>query len=247
MKESILLISNSSVEGSEYLANHSEPIMAFLKETKLLLFVPYGVDREEWDNYTQVTRKYFNSLGVAVLGSHQVPQDRILTDFSAIFIGGGNTFRLLDELRSQNLPHGIQTLVLSGKMLFIAAGAGANIACSTICPINDLPVTYPKNGFGGINLCPFQIYPDYIDAEQTSNILEARVDEFHKIHDIPVIGLRKGAFIRMSDDFTKTNELFLGGDNGAKFFFKGKPPIDIRYSSRVLLSNDGFTLFAITG
>jgi dipeptidase E len=241
MKSSILLISNSNVNGGEYLAHYAEPIKELLAGIPLLLFVPYSADKSEWDADTQKARVFFNNFGVAVLGVHQIPEERLITELKAtkaIFIDGGNTFRLLKELQQRGLLPIIRAAVLSGEMRYIGAGAGTDVACKTIHTTNDLNVFYPNNGFEGIN-----IFPYYINLESTSKQKEEKMDirivDFHQIHEEPVIGLGEGAYLNINMDFAHTGEIYLGGETGTKLFFKGKDPLEAPHSTNFILTVEG--------
>lgn len=241
MKSSILLISNSYVNGSGYLAHYAEPIKQLLKGVNLLLFVPYAADKSEWDADTQKARVFFNNFGVAVLGVHQLPDDRLFTELNAtkaIFIDGGNPFRLLKELQMRNLLPAIRASVLSGQMRYIGAGAGTDVACKTIFTANDLNIFYPNNGLRGINLFPY-----YIDIRLASIQNEANSDisilDFHQVHEEPVVGLYEGAYLNLDSDFAHTGKVYLGGKAGTKLFFKGKKPIEAPHDANFVLSLEG--------
>ncbi|HXV61567.1 MAG TPA: Type 1 glutamine amidotransferase-like domain-containing protein, partial [Vicinamibacteria bacterium] len=93
----LLLISNSTLHGSGYLDHVAGEIGDFLENVKHVLFVPYALfDR---DAYADQARARFEALGVSldsVHGSRDVR--RAVEDAESVFIGGGNTFRLLKSL-----------------------------------------------------------------------------------------------------------------------------------------------------
>ncbi|MDB5199803.1 MAG: dipeptidase [Chitinophagaceae bacterium] len=240
MQKSILLISSSSVAGSGYLDPFEETIKTFLKDISEILFVPYAADKTNWDFYTQKVRDRFKPFGITVKGIHEV--DNNIENFNAIFIGGGNTFRLLNRLQEFDLLSKINNAVLTKGMRYIGSSAGSNIACKTICTTNDMPIVYPAKGFDGINLIPLQINPHYIDPDPNSTHMgetrDDRIKEFHEANNTPVIGLREGAFLKIDDEYFSSKKMFLGGTNGAKFFFPGKSPIDIRDAKEIIITPD---------
>ncbi|MEO5782928.1 MAG: hypothetical protein ABIQ07_06640 [Ginsengibacter sp.] len=64
-----------------------------------------------------------------------------------------------------------------------------------------------------------------------------RIKEFHEANDTPVIGLREGAFLKIDDEYFQSQKMFLGGNNGAKFFFAGKEPVNIPTAKEIDLNN----------
>lgn len=240
MQKSILLISSSSVAGSGYLDPFEETIRAFLKDIPEIVFVPYSAGKSNWEVYTNKVRDRFKRFGIDVKGIHEVGNK--IDDFKAIFVGGGNTFRLLDHLQQFDLLEKINHCVLKKGMRYIGSSAGSNVACKTMCTTNDMPVVYPTKGFDAINLIPLQINPHYIDPDPGSTHMgetrDDRIKEFHEVNDTPVIGLREGAFLMIDDEYFTSQKMFLGGANGAKFFFKQKEPIDVRDSKEITLSAD---------
>ena len=97
--------------------------------------------------------------------------------------------------------------------------------------------------FNAINLIPLQINPHYIDPDPNSTHMgetrDDRIKEFHEANDTPVIGLREGAYLKIDDEYFASQKMFLGGTNGAKFFFKGKDPIDIRDAREITIMSNG--------
>ena len=240
MQKSILLISSSSVAGSGYLDPFEETIKTFLKDIPEIVFVPYSADKKNWDTYTQKIGERFNLFGIDVKGIHEVAN--IIENFKAIFVGGGNTFRLLTHLQQFGLLSKINNAVLNKGMRYIGSSAGSNVACKTICTTNDMPIIYPPKGFDAINLIPLQINPHYIDPDPKSTHMgetrDDRIKEFHEANTTPVIGLREGAFLKIDDEYYSSQKMFLGGTNGAKFFFKEKEPINIRDAKEIIITSD---------
>lgn len=239
MQKSILLISSSSVAGSGYLDPFEETIKDFLKDISQIVFVPYAADKTNWDLYTQKVRDRLKLFGIDVTGIHEVENN--IENFKAIFVGGGNTFRLLHQLQQHDLLSKINDAVLTKGMRYIGSSAGSNVACKTICTTNDMPIIYPTKGFDAINLIPLQINPHYIDPVPNSThkgeTRDDRIKEFHEANATPVIGLREGAFLKIDDEYFQSQKIFLGGTNGAKFFFPGKEPLNVPNAGEITLNN----------
>lgn len=226
MAKKLLLISNSISYGRDYLDHCAEEIVDFLGGVKTILFIPYALT--DWNAYEDIARKRFQKLSLTLTSIHHSknPQKEV-TQAEGLFIGGGNTFRLLHQLYQNNLMQIIKEKALKG-MPYIGTSAGANIACPTIQTTNDMPIVQPST-FKALTLVPFQINPHYTDADPHSKhkgeTREKRIKEFHEENDTIVIGLREGAFLRIEN-----NRINLKGTTGAKIFQKGKKPVE--YTSK---------------
>src|ERR1700752_212234 len=157
----LLLISNSTLYGSGYLDHAEAEIRDFLGEVKRVLFVPYAL--HDRDTYAGNAKQRFAKMGYELLSIHTTAHPvRAVRDTDAIFIGGGNTFRLLKALYDYHLLDPIRQRVREG-MPYIGSSAGSNVAAPTIKTTNDMPIVQPPS-FNALGLVWFQINPHYIDA-----------------------------------------------------------------------------------
>lgn len=222
MSKRILLISNSTLYGSGYL-DHAEPeIRSFLGDLKRVLFVPFAIyDR---DKYAATAQQRFARIGYELSSVHSSANPvQAVNDTDAIFIGGGNTFRLLKSLYDFDLLDTIRARVESG-MPYIGSSAGSNVAGPTIRTTNDMPIVEPPS-FDALGLVPFQINPHYLDPDPNSKHMgetrEERIVQFLEENDTAVVGLREGAMLRIEN-----GEISLRGSTGARIFRKGVDPIE---------------------
>ncbi len=232
MQFSILLLSSSNVHGYGYLEYSRDVITRFLGGiTTPLLFVPYAAGSNEWDSYTGKIRTFMATLNIPVTGIHTIPAVDV-PKYEAVFVGGGNTFRLLAKLQEIGLMQTLRHEVLAGNMKYMGSSAGSNMAGKTICTTNDMPIVYPKGGFDALNLFPYQINPHYLDPETDSahkgETRDQRIAEYHQENNTPVIGLREGAYLGIQPDFARTMEMYIGGQPGAKIFEQGKAPYEAK-------------------
>ena len=218
----LLLISNSVCHGKPYLSHCAAAIRQFLGGTTRITFVPYASG--DWDGYARQVRGALAGFGLEVESVHESgPWPHTLPDNPAVFVGGGNTFRLLKTLQDGGLLDQVRRKVLGG-MRYMGSSAGANLACPTIKTTNDMPIVQPAD-FQALGLVGFQINPHYIDADPNSRHMgetrEKRIAEFHEENDLTVIGLREGSWIVVD-----RGRATLHGETGAKIFPKGKAPVE---------------------
>lgn len=219
----LLLISNSTLHGSGYLEHAETEIGDFLGAAKRVLFIPFALANR--DAYAEQARAHFAKMGYALDSLHQATDKvRSVNDADAIFIGGGNTFRLLKALYDFELLAPIKTRVADG-MPYIGSSAGSNVAAPTIKTTNDMPIVEPPS-LTALGLVNFQINPHYLDPDPNSRHMgetrEERLGQYLEENGTPVIGLREGAMIRIEDGST-----LLKGSTGARIFRRGHPPLEV--------------------
>lgn len=219
----LLLISNSTLHGSGYLDHAEREIRDFLGDAKRVLFVPYAL--HDRDKYAAQARERFAKMGYELDSIHTTNEPaQAVRNTDAIFIGGGNTFRLLKALYDHDLLGAIRQRVTDG-MLYIGSSAGSNVAAPTIRTTNDMPIVQPPS-FEALGLVSFQINPHYLDADPNSThkgeTREERIVQFLEENETPVVGLREGAMLRIEDGRT-----LLKGSTGARIFRRGSEPVEI--------------------
>ena len=220
--ERVLLISNSTLHGSGYLDHAESEIRSFLRGVRSVLFVPYALyDR---DAYTLMAQKRFAEMGHKLESIHTAddPQ-RTVNNAESIFIGGGNTFRLLKALYDADVLQPIRQRVEEG-VPYIGSSAGSNVAGPTIKTTKDMPIVQPPS-FDALGIVPFQISPHFQDPDPNSTHMgetqEERIRQFLEENDTPVFGLREGAMVRV-----EKGTMILKGSSGARIFRKGVEPVE---------------------
>jgi dipeptidase E len=220
----LLLISNSTLYGSGFLDHAEDEIRDFLGNVGRVLFVPFAL--HDQDAYVEKARERFRRMGYDLDSLHQASNKHLaIANASAIFIGGGNTFRLLKALYDFELLPLIKDRVERG-MPYIGSSAGSNVAGPTIKTTNDMPIVEPPS-LRALELVSFQINPHYLDPDPNSKHMgetrEDRILQFLEDNDTPVVGLREGAMIR-----TENNYCILKGSSGARIFRKGMSAIEVQ-------------------
>jgi dipeptidase E len=217
----LLLISNSTNVGEEYLGWCKEEIKTFLgKEAITALFIPYAAVTFGFEEYELKVETRFSELGHHVTSIHRTGNFvQAVEEAQAIVVGGGNTWQLVRMMHDHGLMKLIREKVMSGTP-YIGWSAGSNVACPTLRTTNDMPIIDP-HGFDTLNLIPFQINPHYLDAHPEGfggETREMRINEFIEINpEVYVLGLREATLLKREAD-----NLQLVGSRTARLFKKGK-------------------------
>ncbi|MBZ4015230.1 dipeptidase PepE [Streptomyces purpurogeneiscleroticus] len=216
----LLLLSNSTAPGNGYLAHARDAIADHLRAIDELLFVPYAL--ADHDGYTAKVAAFMEPLGIRVRGVHTGDPRELADRAQAVFIGGGNSFRLLKSLQQHGLLEPIRERVAAGAP-YMGSSAGTNMACPTLRTTNDMPIVEPA-GFETLGLLPFQINPHYLDPAPESSHMgetrEERLTQFLEENDVPVLGMREGTWLRRTGDHLE----LAGVPAGARLFLPATAP-----------------------
>ena len=221
MSYDLLLLSNSRVYGRGYLEHAMGAIEEFLNGRKTVHFAPYAL--KDHDGYVTVVQDALKPLGVTVVGLQATGEPKqAVEQAEVLFVGGGNSFRLLKSIRRLGLIEPVRRRVAAGKLSYLGSSAGTNQACPTIRTTNDMPIVQPDS-LESFGLIPFQINPHYLDPDpQTTHMGETRMEriaQFLEENDVAVLGMREGSWLRRRDA-----ELRLHGETGAMLFRRGMAP-----------------------
>jgi dipeptidase E len=166
MAPDLLLLSSSGVHGYAPF-EHALTVMAeIVGDAKALHFAPFAV--RDHDLYAAWVQKLLTRLDVPVVSLHAVPDSREAVEAAEVlFIGGGNSFRLLTALWRLDLVEPIRRRVLAGNLRYVGSSAGTNMACPSLRTSNDMPIVQPPT-YEAIGLVPFQVNPHYQDPDPAS-------------------------------------------------------------------------------
>jgi dipeptidase E len=203
---------------------------SFFGPVRRLLFVPYAL--ADHDGYLKAMVERGLHAGYELVGIHRHADPRqAMREAEGIFVGGGNTFRLLATLYRLGLVDLIRERVRAG-LPYLGVSAGCNVACPTIKTTNDMPIVQPPS-LDALGLVPFQVNPHYVLGATYLKIgvgyephfgetRDERLREFHEENDTPVVGLWEAGVLR-----AEGGRVELSGA-AARLFRKGQPPIDLR-------------------
>jgi dipeptidase E len=222
----MIIASTSTVFGSGYLAYLLPTLQMHFKSVKTVLFIPYarpgGIS---YDDYTAVATKAFSVLDIHVKGIHEFenPKQAIL-NAEGIFIGGGNTFELVNKLYSTDVLSDLKSAI-NNRTPYLGTSAGSNVCGVDMKNTNDMPIVYPPS-FKTLGCIPFNINAHYLDPIDDSTHMgetrETRIKEFHIFNETPVLGLREGSWLSVEND-----TITLQGQHTARLFLQNQQPVEI--------------------
>ncbi|MBR5465526.1 MAG: dipeptidase PepE [Alistipes sp.] len=215
----LLLISNSTNAGEEYLRYPLPQIEKFLQGVREVVFVPYAAVTFSYAAYEKKVQARLAEIGVRVKSVHRAKDPvKMIREAEAICVGGGNTFALTKKMQEQGLMKAILRKIKAGTP-YVGWSAGSNVSCPTICTTNDMPIVEPES-FRAIGAMPFQINPHYLDANPEGHAGETREQRILEyIEANPkrwVVGLREGCMLHYEND-----KLELIGPRPMRIFRKG--------------------------
>ncbi len=225
-----VLLGSGGFRTPERVAALTAEMKRFFGRVERLLFVPYAL--ADHDAYAQRLCEKEINAGYPLDGLHRhLDPVRAVREAPALFVGGGNSFRLLAELYRLGLLEPIRERVRAG-VPFLGISAGCNVACPTIKTTNDMPITAPPS-LAALGLVPFQVNPHYFHGqtwvkredgfhEHYGETRDDRVREFHEMNDTPVVGLWEGGLLRVEEGRTRLVRA------PARVFRKGQDPVDVQ-------------------
>lgn len=228
----LLLASTSTLHGENYLDYLLPTLKTFFKDVTTLIFIPYarpsGISHDE---YTQKVRVAFSKINIQVKGLHEFENTKnAIAHAEAIFTGGGNTFLLVSQLYKLDIIDTLEQVLKRGTP-YLGASAGTNICGLTMGTTNDMPIVQPKS-FQTLGLIPFNINAHYLDPlpdfPHMGETRTTRINEFHQFNTQPVLGLREGSWLAVTD-----TEIILKGSEKAKWFQANKEAVELEIGTDI--------------
>ena len=154
---------------------------------KVVTFIPTASIPESYTEYVRLGQESLEGLGLRVLPldvSKASPEEIAvsLSQGDLIYISGGNTFYLLQELKKKELCELIRQRVSNG-MLYMGESAGAIISAPDIeynHIMDDKTVAKELKDYSGLALVDFYTLPhnkEYPFVESTEEILKVYKDK----------------------------------------------------------------------
>ena len=198
---------------------------AFFGDLKRIMFVPYALHDHQAYLKAMVERGFDAGYELVGIDSCADPVAAVM-EADGVFVGGGNTFRLTNDLQRLGLIEQSRPRVEAG-MPYLGVSAGTNVACPTMQTTNDMPIVLPIN-FDTLGLVPFQINAHYFAGqvwvksgdemvEHLGETRAQRISEYHEMNPLPVVGLSEGTFL------SRENGMCILKGGNAVLFSPGRP------------------------
>jgi dipeptidase E len=227
----LLLLSNSRNPAGEYLVDALPALVSFTGKRKQALFFPFAGVTVDWDAYLSMVQKALEPIGFELTGAHQCKDlSHAIAQADLVLVGGGNTFRLLYEMRVRGCLDAIRSAVHAGAH-YVGWSAGSVLAGPTIQTTNDMPIIDPL-GMGALGLVPFQInahYNNTLPAGHQGETRNQRLMEYLVVNaGARVLGLPEGNWLEVRGDRQS-----LGGPHPNVLFLAGHEPRPVTSGSLV--------------
>ena len=175
------------------------------KSYKKAVFIPTACMYKEKDYvvyFENQVQKQFSSLSITSeileISAHPAQEvERILQACDIVYVGGGNTFFLLEKMKNCNFKNALNKFFKKGG-LYIGSSAGAIVTCPDIGFIQfmDEPEKANLKNYTGLGYIDFPLIP-HLDHEKYSKDAITIRNEL-KTENKPVIGLKdnQGLFVQ---------------------------------------------------
>ena len=170
-------------------------------KSKKILFIPTAANVEEYKNYMYLTEKAFEDIGYEVdnfdisVFSEKTVKEK-LSKAEIIFISGGNTFYLLQELKRKNLISYLKERIENGLLYIGESAGGPNIEYASLA--DDKMLAKELSDYTGMNLIDFYLVPHFGEepfAESSEKIVELYKDKL----DLELINNKEAILIKNND------------------------------------------------
>ena len=182
-------------------------------ESKKILFIPTATNVDEYKKYIHLTQKVFEDFGYEVenfdisVFSEETVKEKI-SETKIVFVSGGNTFYLLQELKKKNLISYLREKIENG-LLYIGESAGSVITAPNIGYadiVDDKALATELNDYTGLNLVDFYVVPHFEEepfVESSRKVVELYKDKL----DLKVISNKEVVLVE-NDDFRIVKEKY---------------------------------------
>jgi len=141
--------------------------------------------RDEWNVYAETYGAEFRYIDNSK--ENAVDEVNKLLGANILIITGGNTFKLLDNLRKSGLDQAIREFTSKSEFVLAGFSAGALVLTPNI-EVCNLP-NYDKNEVGlsdltGLNIVNFEVFPHYSELEHRELLKNYKIKAKNEVKEI---------------------------------------------------------------
>ncbi len=222
-----VLVGSGGVATEARRSKYRDLVARHFSDCETIHFVPFA--SHDHSGYKDRMQEFIGQKGPTLIGIENLENSEEWSKVEGIYVGGGNSFLLVDELHNRNMVEKIRNCVTNG-IPFFGVSAGANVASPTMMTTNDMPIALPKS-FQSMGIVPFQINPHYHPGnivfrdgdefvDHYGESREQRIREYHRVSETPVLGMWEGSYVDWNGSIGKLT-------GRATVFRRGEPPSDI--------------------
>ena len=206
----------------DYYAN--KKLNEVIDHSKPLLYIPLAMDESEhsYDSCYEWIKGELSQvdlIGIDMVRSFEELAEKDFDNYSALFIGGGNTYKLLKGIKDNNIVPKIRDYLNNGGVI-IGSSAGAVIFghdIGVVAPMdsNDVGLNDTK-GFNVLN--GVSIFPHYAndESERFRSFTDAMIEYSSTVGDVIAIPEEDAIFVN-------DGKVEVLGDRPYYVFKNGKP------------------------
>ncbi len=174
------------------LSSNKRIIKQYIKENTQIGFIPTAseLDNDRW--YMEKDKEDLSKMNynVVTIDISKESKEEIIGKFNnidAIFIAGGNSFYLLQQLKIKDV---LQELIdFAINKIYVGSSAGSCIACPSIDyveKLDDKSQAPLLDNYNAMNLVDFYILPHYKSKEKYTNLADEIEKEYNNYKFIKV-------------------------------------------------------------
>ena len=160
------------------LSRNKEIIREYIEEKSKIGFILTSseLDKDRWyieKDIEDLNKMKFNIVYIDVSKESKEEIVKKFNDIDAIFVAGGNSFYLLQQLKIRDV---LQELIeFSNNKIYVGSSAGACIACPSIDYLQKLDNKLQApllDNYNAMNLVDFYVLPHYKSKEKYTKIAD---------------------------------------------------------------------------
>ena len=167
------------------LSSNKEIITEYIKQNSTIGFIPTAseLDDDRWymeKDKEDLSRMSYNVVNIDISKESKKGIIENFNNIDAIFIAGGNSFYLLQQLKIKDV---LQELIdFANKKIYVGSSAGSCIACPSIDyveKLDDKSQAPLLDNLNAMNLVDFYILPHYKSKEKYTNLADDIEKEYN--------------------------------------------------------------------